>query len=266
MQTAAAITSISLFLSGLALGQASGAKPAFEVASVRRSTEKGTNGMMRGGPGSDDPARITYRNMPLRIALMQAYGLDLSDQLEAPDWIDTERYDIAANVPPGTTDEQCRQMLQGLLEKRFRLVVRHEIRQSQAYRLELAKGGPKFKPSNPGNPAPIPSGYPQPGPRGIGVGGGHEYLLTVRSAGISFLIQMLEAQLHASLDDQTGLDGKYDFNLGFTPARYLGEDQDPKLPDVRVAVEGQLGLRLAETKLPVEFVIIEKGSKEPLDN
>jgi uncharacterized protein (TIGR03435 family) len=260
------------FLSGIGFGQAGGGKPAFEAASVKRSTVANVaQGMMRGGPESEDPGRLTYVNVPLRMALVRAYGLALNDQLEAPDWMATERFDIAAVIPPGTTKEQFNGMLQDLLVERFRIRVHHETRKSEGYRLMLGKNGPKLKEYKPGSPpTPVPEGYPPLAPgqtSGLQVAGGNgTFLLTARRQSLSYLDQMLGVQLHGTIDDQTGLTGTYDFNLGFVPERFRETNKDGRYPDLITAVEEQLGLKLVEGTVALDVVVVDDASKEPLEN
>jgi uncharacterized protein (TIGR03435 family) len=66
----------------------------------------------RGGPGSNDPGRIDYVGVTLKMLLKRAYDV-AADQISGPGWIDSERYDIAAKLPPGTDREQLRSMLRG---------------------------------------------------------------------------------------------------------------------------------------------------------
>ncbi len=274
MRTVVLVVCFWCFPIGLVFGQGGEAKPAFEVASVKRAAAHDSNaaGMMRGGPGTEDPGRITYVNAPLRLILAMAYGFLKDYQLEGPDWMGTERYDVAANVPLGATSEQSNQMLQNLLTERFRMVIHHETREFEGYRLVLGKNGSKLKQTELGRAAtPIPEGFPSlPAgtTSGIGVGGGNgTYLLTARQRSLSYLLQLLSAQLRgASVDDETGLTGIYDYNLGFVPARFLETEHDSRFPDIRTAVEEQLGLKLVEAKVMLDVVVIDKASKEPLDN
>ena len=55
------------------------------------------------------------------------------DQISGPDWLATERYDIAAKVPPGTTVEQLRLMRQGLLAERFQVRLHRETKTLPVY-------------------------------------------------------------------------------------------------------------------------------------
>jgi uncharacterized protein (TIGR03435 family) len=256
---------------GLAFGQGEGAKPAFEVASVKRAAPAPpSTGMVRGGPGTDDPGQITYLNTPLRLALMRAYGLASLNQLEGPDWLG-DRYDIAAKIPPGTTKDQFQKMLQNLLTERFQVTAHHEIRKSDGYRLIVGKNGSKLKESKPGDaPTPIPDGFPPLAAGqtvGINIAGDDgTFRLTARQQTLTYLDGMLGVQLQATIVDQTGLTDRYDFNLGFVPARFLDPDHPGRFPDVRTAVEEQLGLKLVAGTVALDVVVIDKGSKEPLDN
>jgi uncharacterized protein (TIGR03435 family) len=51
---------------------------------------------------------------------MNAYDVK-NFQIEGPAWMATERFDITATLPPDTTKEQFRIMLQNLLAERFKL-------------------------------------------------------------------------------------------------------------------------------------------------
>jgi uncharacterized protein (TIGR03435 family) len=112
----------SCVLSCFAFGQT--VPPAeFDVASVKPGAPQGDGRrmtMMQGGPGSHDPGRITYTNISLKLILTAAYDVQ-HFQISGPSWLGTEMYDIAAKVPPGTTKEQAKVMLQNLLAERFHL-------------------------------------------------------------------------------------------------------------------------------------------------
>ncbi len=137
--------------------------PSFEVASVRPHDPQANDSPGRtGGPGTHDPEHYFARGMPLRILLCTAFAAaDCQQQISGPGWIDSEKYDLAANVPPGTTKEQFQKMLQNLLTERFQLVLRQETKILPVYELVIAKNGPKLKESSeapPGNDPPSSSG------------------------------------------------------------------------------------------------------------
>ena len=99
----------------------------FEAVSVKVSTSQAVRGSMRGGPGTNDPGRISFTNVTLFNVILHAYDL-MAFQLSAPEWVSSRRYDIAAVIPAGASKEQCNRMLQTLLAQRFNLVVHHETR------------------------------------------------------------------------------------------------------------------------------------------
>ena len=66
--------------------------------------------------------------------------------------------------------------------------------------------------------------------------------------------------------DGTGLTAKYDFTLNFANE---GRGQQPEFdaaPDVRVAVQEQLGLRLEPGKGPVDVIVVDHIEKTPTEN
>src|SRR5580693_30763 len=107
----------------------------FEVASVRPTPPPQPGAMVfygppRGGPGTSDPGQITWASAALRSIVMLAYDVQ-TFQVTAPDWLATERYDMAAKVPPGATKEQVSAMWRNLLKERFGMLVHHESKEFQ---------------------------------------------------------------------------------------------------------------------------------------
>src|SRR5579872_4136200 len=78
-----------------------------------------------GGPGTKDPGRIRYPFMSLKNLLMNAFDVK-GFQIVGPAWLDMERFDITATMPPQTTKEQFRVMLQNLLAERFKMQFHRE--------------------------------------------------------------------------------------------------------------------------------------------
>jgi uncharacterized protein (TIGR03435 family) len=99
--------------------------PTFEVASVKSSKSAPMNMMTRILPG-----RLEATNMPLRMLITQAYRV-LAYQLQGgPSWLDSDRFDIAAKAPDGSTPDQTILMLRALLVERFRLKVHTETKEA----------------------------------------------------------------------------------------------------------------------------------------
>jgi uncharacterized protein (TIGR03435 family) len=84
--------------------------------------------------------------------------------------------------------------------------------------------------------------------------------LSGKAIPISSLVEMLSNQLHRPVVDKTGLTGKYDIDLHWTPDS-LSASQAPPAdasgPDIFTALQEQLGLKLNPAKAPVETLIID---------
>lgn len=272
------------------------ATPSFEVASVRpHSLEDKTPSGTSGGPGMRDPEHYFGRGVSLRAYLCIAFAsADCQQQILGPAWIDSEKYDIVANVPPGATKEQFQNMLQNLLVERFRLVLRHEARILQVYELVIAKNGPKLKESvdtpspDPSSAGPPPKverdangmvkrdadGFPKLPPgrplfiRSFGPGRVNHWAAQQQTIPM-FAQQLSLGNLAAGRQviDKTGLTGKYDFRLVYRRALPGAlTDDDMAAPLLEDALEQQLGLKLVNVKTPFDFVIVDRGEKVPVEN
>ena len=129
-----------LLLSAVVFGQAS---PTFEVASIRPSSEQVTQ-VSAGLRIAGSQVRVTA--MSLKDFIGIAYGVK-PQQIEGPDWLGQERFDLAATIPAGGSAAQLPQMLQALLADRFRMTMHREKKEFPVYVLGVAKDGAKFQPS-----------------------------------------------------------------------------------------------------------------------
>jgi uncharacterized protein (TIGR03435 family) len=219
----------------------------FEVASIKPAAPPTPDGQGRifmrgpsGGPGTKDPGRISYPFMSLKSILMIAYDVK-NYQITGPAWLDTERFDITATMPPDTTKEQFHIMLQNLLADRFKMTLHREKKELPMYSLVVAKGAPKMKESAPNNPVadgdgtpgppPLPPGPPKIGPDGFpilpaGVAGRPGLFmmmmpgrarLTATQQTMQDFANRLTSQLNRPVVDSTGLTAKYDFILTYAP-------------------------------------------------
>jgi uncharacterized protein (TIGR03435 family) len=72
---------------------------------------------------------------------------------------------------------------------------------------------------------------------------------------ISVLADHLQAWVHSTIVDETGLTGRYDVVLRWDPK----DEPEPNStePSIYVAVEEQLGLHLKPTRTTVETIVID---------
>jgi len=277
----------------LAYGQATG--PAFEVASVKPSPPIPPDGRVyfgpaRGGPGTPDPGQITWSYATIKNLLMTAYDVK-AFQVSGPAWMGTERYDIVAKVPAGTTKEQVGVMWQKLLAERFGVMLHHESREFQVEELVAARGGPKLKETADDLAAALPPGPPSLDKNGDLRSAGMVSMLysgpspkahtVARAQPIAQLTAMLSNQLNRPVLDRTGLTGRYDFALDYSlrasppPPGQPGPDPAAAVPadsasdagpDITAALQQQLGLRLVAGKAKLDVVVIEKAERVPTAN
>jgi uncharacterized protein (TIGR03435 family) len=276
---------IFAFACGVASAQGVESDLSFEVASVKPSGPHSVRNS-DGGPGSHDPERFAFTSAVLRDLLFRAYGVDFyREQIEGPAWIDTEKYDVAVKIPKGTTKEQFRQMLRNLLTERFKLEVHRDTRLLAVYELAVSKHGPKLKASIPnGAVRDLPAAQPAIGaedkngfpllPPGrptwvmsnrVGVS-----RLAAQQQRVSVLSQILTLPLGRPIIDKTGLTGLYDFTLEYDPrpaTRTSATDsQEASAPDIFIAIQQQLGLKLVDAKDPLDVVVVDHALKVPTEN
>jgi uncharacterized protein (TIGR03435 family) len=230
------------------------APPAFEVASVRPADpgEAGPGDIPRNMDNS--PGHFIMRNVPLRFCLEWAY--DLKDyEISGPDWIRAEnRYDIVANAPGASSDNDMRLMLQTLLTERFQLKLHRETKSLDIYALLPGKGAPKVKEATADEQTSL-----GPGARP------NEAKFTKQP--ISRLTFMLTRRMDRPAIDMTGLKGLYDFTLDLSGLGFGGNPpEDLSAPSIFTTVQENLGLKLEAQKAPVEVLVIDRAEKVPTAN
>ncbi len=241
--------------------------PAWDVISVRPN--KSASGMIR---MMSTPDGISQNNIPIKSLIASAYGVKDDLVSGGPGWVDSSPYDIEAKVAgpdvpayKALSRDQRNLMLQALLTDRFKLAVHPETKEMPIYELVIAKGGPKLTEAKPGST--YPNGIK--GPDGVAHGGMMRMdgrgKFTGQALSLSVLVDVLSRQLHRTVVDKTGLTGKYDFTLEYTPegAQLDGPSHDgapppdPNGPTVFTALEEQLGLHLNSTKGPIKTIVID---------
>jgi uncharacterized protein (TIGR03435 family) len=242
------ILTAAAMLACLAHGQPADKTLTFDAATVKPAVPPTPNGrgmiMMAGpsgGPGTKDPGRIHYPFMSLKNILMNAYDVK-NFQISGPSWLDTERFDIEATMPPDTTKEQFRVMLQNLLAERFKLTIHRDSKELPMYTLIVGKNGPKMKeseappppPADGADATPTPAltnfnfkmgadGFPtMPAPNG-GRGGMNTMMMpgrarmTASKQTMQDLAARLTGMLNRPVTDATALTAKFDFTLTYSP-------------------------------------------------
>ena len=141
---------------GVALGQTTAPGPAFDVASIKPAAPLDRSQILSGQMHVGmkiDAARVDIGSMSLADLIRVAYRVK-PYQVSGPDWMASERFDVLAKLPEGSSGEQVPEMLQALLAERFKLTVHRESKEHAVYALVVGKNGPKLKESPPDADAP----------------------------------------------------------------------------------------------------------------
>ena len=243
------------------------AKPEFTVATIKPSNPNGL-GQGFGFRGQD----MTTTNTTVNWLITLAYNMHAHQVIGGPGWLSSDKYDVVGrpDTPGQPSRDQMKLMIQKLLADRFQLKFHIEKRELPAYTITVLKAGPKFAVSQ-ADPKSLAFGV------GFGRAPGGGMTLTVINAPLDSMANALQGNLlDQPVVNQTGLTGKYDFNLKFTP----DASQMPNLgplppapaaadldapPDIFAAFQQQLGLKLESTKTAVDVMVIERIER-PSDN
>jgi uncharacterized protein (TIGR03435 family) len=226
------------------------AQPAFDVASVKPDASETGVDRINISKGS-----LIIRNVSLRRLINMAYGIPDSREylLTGPDWLDTERFDISAKYPLSTSDPDVLQMLQRLLGERFSLTLHRETRQISGYALMIGKNGPKLRPAA--------SSRPFANFRALST---HAEGTSVSMPDLADRLSRPPFQLERPVVDSTGLTGRFDLTLDWSPIDKPAENA--AAPSIVSAIEEQLGLRLEARKMPLEVLIVDHADRVPAAN
>jgi uncharacterized protein (TIGR03435 family) len=244
-------------------------QPKFQVAAVKRAERCDFNRTI-------DAGTMALRGLPLKPVLMEAFKVKM-EQIEGPAWLESDCFDISAKLPEGATRDQLPAMLQTLLAERFKLDAHREDRPRSGYALVVDKGGPKFKEDDP--KANFMGSNARPGLTLYGAFG-HGALKGVMT--MATLASNLSTQGYGPVQDLTGLTGRYDIDLTWTPDKAFeprtgdanalaatppGADiPTPEGPGLFAALREALGLRLERRNVQVQFVVIDHIERIPTEN
>jgi uncharacterized protein (TIGR03435 family) len=266
----------------------------FEVVSIKPAKPM-TMGKMMVGMNADG-AMLRYTNVSLKDCIREAYQVR-DYQIQGPDWLESERFDIVAKLPAGSNKKQIPEMLQAMLAERFHLAVKQGSEEHAVYALIAGKGGPKLK------KAEVETS-PKPDERHVGgMGGKNAMMMRVSPEGVHLmapsatlggLAEMMSHFAARPVVDMTGIPGEYDFELTFAPEtmrampfgggpgggpgggakmgpppgageRDAAEAPAEPAPSIYDAVKAY-GLKLEPRKAPMETVVVEHVDRMPTEN
>ena len=195
-----------------------------------------------------------------------AYGVDPANVHGGPPWLERDRFDIRAKVPPHTTRDDINPMLRSLLAERFHLVVKTGTAPMPTYLLTAGPGKPKLTESQgTGDGACIP----EPPPPTPTPNAPNYITLNCKHLAMSDLANTLHDFAGGYIDqpvvDETHLDTAYDFTLKWTPKDDLAKQGADGI-SIFAAVDKQLGLKLELKTTPRPVFQVASVDQTPTPN
>jgi len=250
----------------------------FDLATIKlHDRERGGLPRFEIQPGGRFVAEgLTLTNLVAR-ALYDGSGYPVTG---VPLWAGSELFDVVAQMPRASTlldTESIGPMLHSLLVERFKLTTHIEERPISIYQMIAVH--PKLKKADPANRSHCGNGEATPGtPPALSI------TITCRNTTMAEFAARLRAlaspAVNLPVDDDTGLEGAWDFTLSFSSPRMLrsGSALAAGTPDgiaasdpneaisVFDALQKQLGLKLEPRKRPGRVVVVDHLEKMPTDN
>lgn len=280
---------VALCAPAVIYAQAAPARPEFEVASVKPAPPVTAGPEVQIGVRIDG-AQFSCSSYSLKDYLRFAYNVK-GYQIEGPEWIAQERYAVTAKIPDGVPRDKVREMVQVLLEQRFKMKTHRIQKEFPVYALVVDKGGLKMKEVEKGGTPPASINVKaQGGPGGVGVdlgNGSAFYFADDKFTGKKLYMVTLADALSIFLDrpvvDMTGLTGAYDFEFHMSDEDYRallirsavnnGVQLPPQAlqflsssPDSLFSAVQLVGLKLDARKAPLDVIVIDSAEKTPTEN
>jgi len=234
--------------------------PSFEVATIKLTPPDQPGKLFTVTPGG---RQVLTKGTTMNDLVAFAFGLQSKQLINAPDWFDKDKFDItgqpdAEGIP---NPDQMKTMMRKLLVSRFQLTFHKDTRDLSVYEIVVGKDGPKVPPTAMQGNLP-----------GLFFRTINPADLMVRNATMPDFAGLLQsAVLDKPVVDHTGISGRHDFELKWTPDQGQFETfggikapatENPDAPpDLFTAIQQQLGLKIDSTKAPTEVMVIDKVEK-----
>ena len=221
---------LALFVCGPLISQ----QAEFDVASIRPAGNAIAKPAMEFTPGGG----VRATNVTLKMLIQMAYDIR-DDQISGgPGWTDSETYTVVAKGSGGGT-AASKTALQALLRERFHLELKRATNAAAGYVMAVGKSEPKIT---------LDTGRERPLMRQTG-----RWSLHCERVAMSSLATFLSVHLGRSVEDRTGLEGRYNFELNWRPAdlsdiKFDGSRSPAEEESLVLAVREQLGLKLEPEK------------------
>jgi uncharacterized protein (TIGR03435 family) len=242
------------------------ASAVFELATIKPSKHHAQGNTFR-----VSGHRFETRNTSLRDLISFAYGLHPKQITNAQAWVEADKYDLTAlsEADSQSSETLWRGMLQKYLVEYFKLSFHRDTLELPLYVLTICRTGPKLTKSK-GDPNQLPGLSVTLGATNIANANMAAVIATnANMADLARVMQRLV--LEWPVVDQTGIIGKYDFALNWTPdGSQFGDaqsmittpsDSGNAPPDLFTAIQQQIGLKLEVVRASSEVLVIDRVEK-----
>lgn len=258
----------------------------FEVAEIKPAPPKDP---VRGASVRIDRGGLVNIHMTLKELIQETWG-DWNGAMVVgmPKFADANRFVVVAKAPPtdlasegavfnGIDIDSMRAMLRALLVDRFRLAAHTEERLVPGYALVGAR--PKLRVADSSNRPGCKEGTGPDGKDPRLTNPMASRLVTCRNITIAEFVAELGKFVYRfpPVVDATGIDGRYDITINFSPPSVANPAMQPKGADgvasepdgtisILEALEKQLGLRLESRKVMATVLVIDHVDELPSEN
>jgi len=206
----------------------------------------------------DDPSnrqivggRFVATATSVQTLIRSAFGIDPKAIVNAPAWTESELFDMQATIADHaaiTTPEQFQQLILSLLQDQFGFSFHRDQREGPVYWLVVdkpGKTGPALKETKPGTPM------------NMSMNGDRRIEMRVTNASMTDFAKSIQKRAGRTVEDHTGLTGKYDFQIRWAT------DPSPESDDgtLFTVIREQLGLRLQSAKGPIDVIVVDNVTR-----
>lgn len=220
------------------------AHPAFDVVTVKpTSPDERSQGFQTRG------THIKLVRETVQFMIMFAYGVHSSQIVGMPDWVRSQPFDVdgVPDVEGEPNTAQFQYLVKQLLTDRFGLKIHPARRELSYYALRIASGGPKLARSS--APDDRPSNQ-------TGTGSAKGQTMTFTNNTMPEFALGMQYFADRPVINETGLPGRYDFTLQWTPDSLKAPDPDAA-PGLFAALREQLGLEMKSAKGSVDTLVVD---------
>ena len=254
--------------------------PKFEIADIH-SRPLTANAFLRASPPRN--GRYELKNASMLDLIRTAWDYTPDTIVGGPNWLELDRFDVIAKIPPDADTDAQKAMLRSLLEERFKLVVRKETKAVATWVLAAGKQ-PHLKEADGSGETGCKIGTGEASSEGprltmmnqdgtattitIGPGGTIQYncrnmTMPAFAAGLG---RMMGVQVGTEpVIDQTGLKGAWNFDVRWSMGLLAVLQQGDQIPATD-AIEKQLGLKLEQRPVSKQVLVVESVNRTPTAN